>query len=84
MIRNRVTTPSEERQLVADFFGIPVDEVLAEIQSDTFSIFLAGNEEAQEKYKICNPYGNGKKTRGAYDFTERLLVFWNGTKVTAA
>jgi hypothetical protein len=73
-----------EHQAVADFFGLSVADVAPEPQPDAYSIIISGNETAQEQYKKCNPYGNMSGRRGAYDFTERLLVVWNGTKVQPA
>lgn len=78
--RNLPTREENGRQNVADFFGIAVSEVSVEPQPQTFSIRIAGNEEAQKQYKIANPWGNTSIPK-KYDFTGSLLVRWTGSKV---
>jgi len=74
----------EERQLVADFFGVPVDDVTIEPQPHAFTVDLNESEFGQQQYKKCNKYGNVKGCPGIYNFSHRLLVVWNGTKVQPA
>jgi hypothetical protein len=75
MLRVKDVTPKAdltERQKVAEFFGVPIEEVLTEPQPNTYSIMLADNEAAQAKYKEINPFGNAKRP-GLYNFTQRVL-----------
>ncbi len=86
MLRVQDVTPKAnltEKQKVAEFFGLAVEEVLTEPQPNTYSVLLADNDAAQAKYKECNPFGNTKRP-GGYNFTQRILVFWNGKKVQPA
>lgn len=69
------------RQKVADFFGLDIKAVGVEKQQETFSIDISENVDAQTKFKTIAPYGNSSKRPGAYDFSGRILVMWNGTKV---
>lgn len=72
----------EEKQIIADFFGLSISAVVTEPQPDTYSVMLAGNEEAQAKYRECNPYGTRVSGDfGVYNFTKPLLVRWDGNKV---
>jgi|688.fasta_scaffold62640_10 hypothetical protein len=73
-----------ERQLVASFFGLDLNDVVVEPQADTYSVLLENNEYAIEKYKEINPFGNITTERGAYSFKQRLLVYWNGEKIQPA
>lgn len=78
--RNLIQPTPEEKQLVADYFGLPVGEVATESQPETFSINIDGNDYAQGQYKLIAPYGN-IGVPGGYNFRGRLLVRWNGNKV---
>ena len=78
--KNLVQPTPEGKQLVADFFGLPVGEVVTEPQPETFSINIDGNDYAQSQYKSIAKYGN-TGTPGGYNFKGRLLVRWNGKKV---
>lgn len=70
----------EGHKEVADFFGMQITEVSNEIQPNTFSINISNNLDAQEKFKTINPYGNGRRP-GSYDFSQKILVMWTGSKV---
>lgn len=72
-----------EKQTVADFFGLDMQDVYTEKQPNTYSVML-NTPETQQKYKQCNPYGNARGMPGFYDFSERILVFWDGKKVQPA
>ena len=83
-VKNLPTNPDpEDKQIVADFFGLPITEVINEIQPDVFSIYIKDNEEAQKKYKEINPWGNTKVPK-RFNFSERQLVLWNGKKIQPA
>jgi len=86
MIRGKNILPKPQidqssRERVAAFFGLKPSEVSVQPQADTFSIFIADNAEAQEKYKTIAPWGNDVTHRGAYNFRDTLLVMWNGRKI---
>lgn len=74
---------NSEKQTVADFFGLDIQDVYTEKQQNTYSVMLT-TPETQQKYKECNPYGNARGMPGVYDFSERILVFWDGKKVQPA
>lgn len=83
-VRNIPVEPeSEDRQLVADFFGLKVTDVTIEPQPETFSVYLKGEKEAQTQYKKANPWGNTDIPK-RYDFNDRLLVRWTGKSVKPA
>ena len=69
------------RTNVAEFFGLPLNHVLIESQPNTYSIFIKDNDEAQQKYKQVNQYGNTVGRPGGYNFEQKLMVMWNGKKI---
>jgi hypothetical protein len=72
------------RAKVAEFFGLPINEVNVQPQEDTFSINISTNVAAQEKFKLIAPFGNERKpgvTVPLYNFKDTLLVMWNGRKI---
>lgn len=79
-VKNLPTEPEPKaKQFIADFFKLAVEEVVVEIQQETYSIDISNNVEAQQQYKKLNPWGNIKPQQ--YDFTNRILLYWNGTKI---
>jgi hypothetical protein len=78
--RNLVEEVDPTRVVVAEYFGLEVAQVSPQPQPDTYMIYIGENPEAQEKYKLIARYGN-TSIPGQYDFTNSLLVMWNGKKI---
>mgnify|MGYP003999624357 CR=1 FL=1 len=86
MMRKRnLPTESDNtgRQEVATYFGLDITDVMVESGDELYSIDLGGNTEAKEQFKKIAPYGTGGRP-GAYDFTDRIYVIWNGEKIQPA
>ena len=78
--RDMPTIDAPYRSIIAEHFGLRLEEVGIMPQENTFSINIQDNIEAQKKYKKVNVYGNGYKP-GVYDFSETILLMHNGKKI---
>jgi len=71
-----------DREKISEFLNVDYNDIRIHEAPNTYIINIKDNQEAQEAYKLRNPFGNGVRPN-TFDFSKDILVRWQDDKLQA-